>query len=109
MRALLGDSLLLVLLRTAVADADYKMRAVKAFLDEFVPRVEEIAQQSASTEAVLYAKKLSDDERSLARFEHELWREVECWEAVRMKIDERIAARKELAEAQIVKRAQPRA
>ena len=42
------------------------------------------------------------------RFEYELRREVECWKAIRAKIDERIAEREALADEQIRRRVEGR-
>lgn len=87
-----------------MAGHDYAMRALRAFLDEFVPRVEEIAQQSAGTEAVLYATKYSDEVKANMRLEFELMREVECWNGIRTKIDERVTARRAMLEGLLVRR-----
>lgn len=87
-----------------MADHDFAMRALRAFLDEFVPRIEEIAQQSAGTEAALYATRYSEEKKANMRLEFELMREVECWKGIRTKIDERVTARQAMLEGLLVRR-----
>ena len=71
-------------------DHTYPERA-RALLHGLAPKVEKIAQDAAGTEAVLHATATPDEARATMRLEYELQREVECWEAIRAAIDERIA------------------
>jgi len=87
-----------------MADHDYAIRAIRAFVDDFVPRVEQISQDSASTEAVLYATKYADEERANMRLELEFMREVECWQAIQRTIAERVSKREALLEGLRVRR-----
>jgi hypothetical protein len=73
-------------------------RARRLF-DDLVPRVEEFAQEPTATEAVLLDDKpRSGDETARMRREHELQREVECWDAIRAAIEDRLEARREILE-----------
>jgi hypothetical protein len=73
-------------------------RARRLF-EDLVARVEEFAQEPTATEAVLfYDKSRSGNETALMRMEYELQREVECWDAIRAAIEERLDARREILE-----------
>ncbi len=87
-----------------MADHTYRERAL-ALLDELVPEVKKIAQDAAGSEAVLHAAATSDEERSPMRLEYELQREVECWQAIRAAIDDRIAPLSAMVAEQREKRA----
>jgi hypothetical protein len=65
---------------------------------------ESLRRHVASTEAVLYAKKLDEDARRKARFECELLHEVMCWERVQQLIEDRLSARKALSDQAVAKR-----
>ncbi len=86
---------------------DPTYQALEAFKG-FEKEVVRIAQDLAGAEAVLYAKNLSDDSRSLARFEYELLYEVECWKAIESAITRRRRDREALLEKQLAKRAAER-
>jgi hypothetical protein len=80
-------------------------RARRLF-DELASRVEEFAEEPTATEAVLlYDKPRSGDETALMRMEYELQREVECWDAIRAAIEDRLVARREILEGNRAKRA----
>jgi hypothetical protein len=54
---------------------------------------------------LLYDKPRSGDETALMRMEYELQREVECWDAIRAAIEDRLVARREILEGNRAKRA----
>jgi hypothetical protein len=73
-------------------------RAWRLF-EDLVPRVEELVRELSATEAVqLYDTPRSRDETALMRMEHELQREVECWDALRVAIEDRLEARRAILE-----------
>ncbi len=73
-------------------------RARRLF-EDLVPLVEELAQEPTATEAVLLSDKpRPGDQTTLMRMEYELQREVECWDALRAAIEDRLGARRETLE-----------
>jgi hypothetical protein len=75
---------------------------------ELKARVEKLAQERASTEAVLYAKDRPEEWKQLARFEYELSYEVAFLRQIRDAIDARINERQKLVKEQVEKRARER-
>jgi hypothetical protein len=80
---------------------------MKAFA-ELTMRIEKLAQDRAGTEAVLYAKKRSDEWKQRARFEYELSYEVSFLRRIRDALDARIAERQKLVDEQVEKRRRER-
>jgi len=81
-----------------------QIRARRLF-EDLCSRVEEFAEEPTATEGVLlHDKPRSGDETALMRMEHELQREVECWDAIRAAIEDRLVARRETLEGHRAKR-----
>ena len=79
-------------------------RARRLF-EDLRSRVEEFAEEPTATEAILlHDKPRSGDETALMRMEHQLQREVECWDAIRAAIEHRLVARREILEGYRAKR-----
>ena len=83
---------------------DTQKRA-RTLFEDLVTRVERFAQAPSETEAAVFAQSRQVEETAGMRLEHELQREVECWDAIRGAIDDRLEARREILEARRVDRA----
>jgi len=77
----------------------------RALFDYLVARVEQFAQAPDVTEEVVLDQSRPVDETAEMRLEHELQREVECWDAIRVAIEDRLASRRELLETRRIDRA----
>ena len=80
-------------------------RGARMLFEDLVARVEQFAQARDATEAVVIEQSRPADETDEMRSEHELQREVECWDAIRVAIEDRLQARREILEARRVDRA----
>ena len=68
--------------------------------------MERFAQAPDPTADAVFEQSRSVDETTAEmRLEHELQREVECWDAIRVAIEDRLATRREILEARRVDRA----
>ena len=77
----------------------------RTLFEDLVARVEQFAQTPDATEAAVFEQSRPVDESAEMRLEHELQREVECWDAIRVAIEDRLEARREILEARRVDRA----
>ena len=80
-------------------------RGARALFEDLAARVEQFAQAPDATEAVVIEQSRPADETDAMRLEYELQREVECWDAIRVAIEDRLEAKRELLEARRVDRA----
>jgi hypothetical protein len=83
---------------------DTQKRA-RTLFEDLVARVERFAQAPDATEAAVFEQSGAVDETAEMRLEHELQREVECWDAIRVAIEDRLEARRKILEARRVDRA----
>jgi hypothetical protein len=86
---------------------DTQKRAQTLF-EDLVARVERFAQATDATEEAVLERSRPVDETAEMRLEHELQREVECWDAIRIAIESRLEARREILETRRLDRATDR-
>jgi hypothetical protein len=77
----------------------------RTLFEDLAARVERFAQSPDATEAAVLDQSRPVDETAEMRLEHELQREVECWDAIRVAIEDRLRARREILEARRADRA----
>ena len=80
-------------------------KRARTLFEDLVARVEQFAQAPDATEEIVLEQSRPADERAEMRLEYELQREVECWEAIRVAIEGRLEARREILEARRTDRA----
>jgi hypothetical protein len=80
-------------------------KRARTLFEDLVARVEQFAQAPDPTEEIVLEQSRRADERAEMRLEYELQREVECWEAIRVAIEGRLEARREILEARRTDRA----
>lgn len=80
-------------------------KRARTLFEDLVARVEQFAQAPDATEEIILEQSRPADERAGMRLEYELQREVECWEAIRVAIEGRLEARREILEARRTERA----
>ena len=80
-------------------------RGARTLFEDLVARVEEFARAPEATEDVVFEQSRPVAETVEMRLEHELQREVECWDAIRVAIEDRLEAKREILEARRVDRA----
>ena len=83
---------------------DIKKRA-RTLFEDLVARVEQLAQTPDATEEAVLDQARPVEKTAEMRLEHELQREVECWDAIRVAIEERLESRREILETRRVDRA----
>ena len=83
---------------------DIKQRA-RTLFEDLVARVEQLAQAPDATDQAVLDRSRPAEETAEMRLEHELQREVECWDAIRVAIEDRLEARREILETRRVDRA----
>jgi hypothetical protein len=88
--------------------SDHWQQEMTKALADLTMRIEKLAQDRASTEAVVYSKERSEEWKQNARFEYELRYEVEFLKQIRDALDARIAEREHLVDEQTEKRASKR-
>ena len=80
-------------------------KRARTLFEDLVARVEQFAQAPDATEEIVLEQSRPADESAGMRLEYELQREVECWEAIRVAIEGRLEARREILEARRTDRA----
>jgi hypothetical protein len=80
-------------------------KRARTLFEDLVARVEQFAQAPDATEEIVLEQSRQADERAGMRLEYELQREVECWEAIRVAIEGRLEARREILETRRTERA----
>ena len=81
-------------------------KQARTLFEDIAARVERFAQAPDPTaEAVFDQSRSVNETAAEMRLEHELQREVECWDAIRVAIEDRLAARRGVLEARRVDRA----
>jgi hypothetical protein len=83
---------------------DLKKQA-RTLFEDLVARVEQLAQAPDATEEAVLDQFRPVEKTAEMRLEHELQREVECWDAIRVAIEDRLEARREILETRRVDRA----
>jgi hypothetical protein len=88
-----------------VTESTNTQKRARTLFEDLVARVEQFAQAPDPTEEIVLEQTRPADERAEMRLEYELQREVECWEAIRVAIEGRLEARREILEARRTDRA----
>jgi hypothetical protein len=88
--------------------SDHWQQEVDKAFGELTTRIERLAQERAGTEAILYAKRRSEEWKQKARFEYELSHEIVFLRQIRDALDARISDRQNLVDEQIEKRSRER-
>jgi hypothetical protein len=88
-----------------MAESTNTQKRARTLFEDLVARVEQFAQAPNATEDIVLEQSRSAEETAEMRLEYELQREVECWEAIRVAIESRLEARREILEARRTDRA----